>query len=353
MPLAGCGGSSGSSATTSVPLSARNVNLIFVVSEDLGFNATGDIDSGTANLTNQGLQRSLLMATFLRRHVLGGKNVTAVYTLEPVTHPQTANNLPDMAALETIQQFALQNRITLTKDDQTYTANSYPLNASYAPGLLPTGVATPAVACLSCQGLDFADQGGANENLITGIIAAKLPGFYVFSAPWETVSDLLARINQLKGYGFAIPATYAGPNFIYAISIAPSGGARLVTFNSKLRPPSSYPALPAPGAASTPCTAQAHFTIQVTGSTVGAMIPPTVNKNETLYMIRHAEAHPIAVPSRTATTSVPGNGARSIFLTRYAAKSPRNRSIRSTPRRLLRAAKAPRAIQTGRTSGLR
>ncbi len=82
--------------------------------------------------------------------------------------------------------------------------------------------------------------------LVTGIITANLPGFYVFSAPWETVSALLANINKLKGYGLTLPASYGGPNHIYAISIAPSGKARLVTYNSNLHPPSTYPKLPTP-----------------------------------------------------------------------------------------------------------
>jgi hypothetical protein len=52
------------------------------------------------------------MATFLQQHVLATNNVTAVYALAPMTHLQTPANYPDMAALETIQQFALLNRIT-------------------------------------------------------------------------------------------------------------------------------------------------------------------------------------------------------------------------------------------------
>jgi hypothetical protein len=52
--LAGCGGSSRSLAA---PLSADNLNLIFVVSPDLVYNAPGDINPSTANLTNQGVQR--------------------------------------------------------------------------------------------------------------------------------------------------------------------------------------------------------------------------------------------------------------------------------------------------------
>jgi hypothetical protein len=294
--LAGCSGSSGPTAPpTPAPLSARNLNLIFVVSEDLAYQASGDVNPSTANLTDRGLQRSLQMATFLREHVLGRKNVTGVYALEPMTHLQTTSNYPDMAAPEAIQQFALLNRITLSGDGATYTGNSYPLNTSYASGQpLPTGVATPAVTCPNCQGLDFNDNGNDNETLVNGIVTAEVPGFYVFSAPWETTIALMASINEHEGYGLTLPATYAGPNYIYAISIPPSGKARLVTFNSKLNPSFTYPALPSPAPASTPCTAQAHFSIEVTGGSGSAETPKNINTNETVYMIRHAEAHPVS-----------------------------------------------------------
>jgi len=288
--LAACGNPCG----TSAPLSTGNLNLIFVASEDLDYHASGDIDLKTANLTNQGLQRSLLMATFLKQQVLGTKNVTGIYALEPMTHLQTANNYPDMAALVTIQQFALLNQVTMTSGTvggTTCTANSYPVNASYAPGSVPNGVAAPLIPSKGCQGLDFKDQGGCNETLLTGIIKANVPGFYVFSAPWETVSSLLVNINKLQGYNLALPVSYRGPNYTYVITITPSGSASLVTFDSKVNPPSNYPALPPPALTSTASTAT-PFNITVTGGNGGAVIPAGINTNETLYMIRHAEAHP-------------------------------------------------------------
>lgn len=298
--LAGCGGSSGSSATTPpnpAPLSADNANLIFVVSEDLAYQAQGDVNSSTANLTDRGLQRSLRMAGFLQQHVLGTENVTGVYALESMTHLQTANNYPDMVAIETVQQFALLNQITLLTEpppiNALYTGNSYPINASYASGALPTAVATPT-PCPSCQGLDFQDQGGDNEALVTGIITAspRAPGFYVFSAPWETTSVLLENINKLEEYNLTLPASYKGPNYIYAISISPSGNARLVTYNSHVNPPSTYPALPAPVPLSSSCTMQTLFSVEVTGGQNNAVVPPRINTNETLYIVRHADAHP-------------------------------------------------------------
>lgn len=293
--LAGCGG--GSSPDSTTPLGADNINLIFVVSPDLAYQAPGDINPDTANLTNQGLQRSLLMATYLKTQVMGAKNVTGIYTLTPMTHLQTANNYPDMTAIGFIQQFALLNQITLPVDTtgSTYTGNNYPLHAAYAPGSVPNGVALPTPYCPNCYGLDFNNTGGNNDALVSGIIDNKIPGYYVFSAPWETISALLAKINNLYGYNLNLPVTYRSPNHVYVISIPSSGSASLVTYNSNLNPPDTYPVLPSsvPSASCT-YTQQAYFSTTRTGGVDGAVIPANINSNQKIYIIRHAEAHPDA-----------------------------------------------------------
>ena len=295
MLLTGCGGSSSPdppTPPTPAPLSASNVNLIFVVSEDLAYHAPGDINPKTANLTNQGLQRSLRMATFLKQQVLGTENVTSIYALEPMTHLQTASQYPDMVGLETVQQFALLNQITLSSDANggtPYIGQSYPLNASYSSESIPIGLPVPSPFCPNCKGLDFNDREGDNEALITSLVKAN--GFYVFSAPWETTRALMANINKGEGYNLTVPARYAGPNYIYAISIAPSGSASLVTYNSNINPPSTCPVLPRK-LVSAPCVPPAPFSITVTGGKGGAVIPAGTNTDETVYIIRHAEAHP-------------------------------------------------------------
>ena len=197
--LTGCGGNAAPPAPG--PLSSSNVNLIFVASEDLAHHAPGDINSTTANLTNQGLQRSLLMATFLQQQVLGNQNVTQIYALEPMTHLQTRNEYPDMVGLETIQQFAMLNQITLSYPTigPAYAGHSYPLNTSYSAESVPSGVVSPAAFCSNCQGLDFNDKGGDNEALVTGLVRQNVPGFYVFSAPWETVSAHDGRREPERG----------------------------------------------------------------------------------------------------------------------------------------------------------
>lgn len=290
--MAGCGGST---QLPPPPLSPQNVNLVFVASEDLTNHAAGDINESTANLTSQGLQRSLRMASFLQESVLGSQNVSGIYALEPMTHLQTANRYPDMVPLEAIQQFSVLNQVTLSSDltggDQ-YTGQNFPVHASYAPGSVPSGAWVPQTFCPNCQGIDFNDQGGDNEILTTRIIQAKQPGFYVFSAPWEATRALMTKINQLHGYSLELPSTYEGPNHVYAISIASSGEAKLVRYYKDLQPPSTYPVLPQGGMVTTACVASSPASITVTPGVGGAVLPAGINTDETFTIVRHAEAHP-------------------------------------------------------------
>jgi hypothetical protein len=205
-----------------------------------------------------------------------------------MTHLQTANNYPDMAAIGFIQQFALLNQITV----QGTTANSFPINTAYAPRDVPSGVVEPSPYIPGAQGLAFNDASGNNVALATRIINANHPGFYVFSAPCETTSALLAGIKAAKGYNLNLPTTYLGSNFVYAISITPSGDASLATFDSKLNPPATYPVLPPPPIVSASCTQQDYFSYTLTAGVNGVVVPPGTNINETVYLIRHAEAHP-------------------------------------------------------------
>ena len=141
MLLCGCGASNHQGnlpASNPAPLSAANVNLIFVVSADLQYQASGDVNADTANLTAQGLQRTLLMAPYLQHAVLGNQNVSAIYALEPMTHLQTSSGYPDMTALETVQQFALMNQFTMMSpypemgsDDRQQFPNQHVLRSGF------------------------------------------------------------------------------------------------------------------------------------------------------------------------------------------------------------------------------
>lgn len=305
--LTGYGGGFVSGST--LPLSDENLNMIFVITPDLANDPLGDINQDTANLNNQGLQRSLLMGSYLKQQLLGTANVTAIYTLVPMTHLQTVNNYPDMAAIGFIQQFALLNQVTIQtetldkflntsmgaplnqKKIPNATGNSFPLYAGYAPGDVPTGVAEPSPYVPAAQGLAFNDAQGNNVALLTRIIDAEEPGFYVFSAPWETISDLLTHINTAKEYNLTLPSSYKGPNLVYVITVTPAGDASLLALDSNLDPSATYPELPSPVARDS-CTHQTPFNYNRTAGVDGVTIPANINTNQTMYLIRHAEAHP-------------------------------------------------------------
>ncbi len=96
---------------------------------------------------------------------------------------------------------------------------------------------------------------------------------------------------EQHGFNFAVPTVYAGPNTVYSISLPPSGGSSLSVYNTNANPSSAYPTLP-PGIVQTTERAQPLFTVTVIGGVGGAVVPPGINTNETVYWIRHAEAHP-------------------------------------------------------------
>jgi hypothetical protein len=58
-----------------------------------------DGNPDAANLTAQGLQRSLPMAPYPQQKVLSNNNVTAICALEPMTHLLTTSGYPEFDRL--------------------------------------------------------------------------------------------------------------------------------------------------------------------------------------------------------------------------------------------------------------
>jgi hypothetical protein len=286
---AACGGGS-----VAAPLDPGDLNLVLVVSPDLAFQSPGDLHPDTGNLTGQGLRRSLLLAEFLKQQVLGGHNVNGIHALSPMTHLQTAGRYPDMAPLAFVQQFSVLNQTTqILATGGAFTGNNVPINVAYSPGTLPAGVAAPASYCPDCNGLVFADATGANLALVSRIISSNRSGYFVLSAPWETVSALLAELNHRYGDALEVPLRFQGSNLVYALTLPAAGGPRLTTFASAAAPEAAYPVLPAPVPilAST-STRQAAFSTSRSGGVAGALVPANSNRNQKIHIIRHAEAHP-------------------------------------------------------------
>ena len=214
--------------------------------------------------------------------------------LEPATHLQTENNYPDLVPLETVEHFAMLNQYSITSPSTkpaatTFSGNSFPVNACYTAAAVPTGVATPSFFP-NCQGIDFADSDGDNEALVTSIIAQEAGGSYLFALPFETLQALLTKLKAQNSYGYTVPAMWEGANTLYVLTIPPKGPPALTSCDTHIYPAATYPA-PVPGPRSTTCGQQAAFE-KNTATISGSSVPPNSNKNETVYFIRHAEAHP-------------------------------------------------------------
>ena len=96
---------------------------------------------------------------------------------------------------------------------------------------------------------------------------------------------------------------------MYVVSITPSGTASLITYNSNVVPPTTYPALPSSGLVSAACTVNSPASLQVNVGVNGAVIPTGINTNETVYSFVMPRRIPITI-GPTTTMWERDNGAR-------------------------------------------
>ena len=275
-------------------LNASYENLIFVVTPDLA-NNNGDVNPATANLSGQGLQRVIRLAAFVQSTLLGSASPGELYGLEPATHLQ--NGFPDLVPLEFLEQLSVLEQYTedvlLPQPPTITTGDSFPIDVSFTLASLPSGAAVPPAFYPSCQGLDFADSGGDNETLVNAVIARRLPRAYVFALPFATFQSLLAQLKVRNDYHYSVPAAWAGTNTVYVLTV-PAGSlsidATLTAVDTHVQVGTGYPQWTIP----LPSTATPQQTpVEIQPATLaGSSVPATINRSETLYLVRHAEAHP-------------------------------------------------------------
>lgn len=317
--LSGCGGAStddaGPTAYAASSLNSADVNLVFVVTPDLK-NNNGDINEKTANLTSQGLRRAMKLAIWLRDSLLNSADAKGIYALEPTTHLQTEAGYPDMVPLEFIEQFAMVNQYSEFAP-QTVTGSSFPVCVSYSQSSVPADAPVPSSFPAGCQGIDYADRNGDNESLVSSILAKKQGGFHVFAMPFDTFKALLSGLKSQNSYDYTVPSAHEGPNVLYVLTVPSSGKAVLTSYDTGIVPGTAYPELNPPWKDS-PSSYQTPFEIQ-TSKVSGSAPPSVINRNETVYFIRHGEAHPTS-PWDDGNLIMAGNW-RALYLpTALAAK---------------------------------
>lgn len=243
------------------PLKIDRLNLIFVPSPD--------VNPATGLMTPRGLQRSLRLA---RRMTGIMTSVGDIHAVAPTTAPLRGRNAYDLSALEGVEQLALEF--------------DAPIDASDA--------AQCGLPCPS-RGLDAADLGnpnGPNEKLVEGIIAGALryrsTGNHVFSMPAALLNNLIAYINAAEKYKLVIPRLEPDEHdTIYVISIDSNNRAALRIYRFSVNPPPRFPKVRLPRANTCP---QPH--VKISTEAMGLKPPAGINTNETVYLVRHVEAHP-------------------------------------------------------------
>lgn len=244
-----------------MPLDISRLNLIFV--------PTADTDPATGLMTARGLQRSLRLGAWLGKIMV---SVGDIHAAAPTTAAGRSPDAYDLNAVESIEQLALEF--------------DAPIDAS-----APAQCGSP---CPS-QGLDAADIGnpnGDNEALVEGIIATAqryhLAGNHVFSLPAALLNNLLGYVNAAEKYHLKIPPLKPDQhNSVYVVSIDHANRAALTIYNFPISPPSAYPKIVLPKASTCPQTQ-----VRISTRAMGLKPPHDINVNETVYLVRHVEAHP-------------------------------------------------------------
>lgn len=113
----------------------------------------------------------------------------------------------------------------------------------------------------------------------------------MLSLPFETLQSLLGNLKSSHGYAYDVPSAWQGPNVVYTLSVSASSRSTLTAQDANLSPGTSHPRLtrryqsaPKP---------QAPTVVLEPATVSGSSVPANINVNETVYFIRHAEAHPV------------------------------------------------------------
>lgn len=229
--------SGGSQTSQSVPtLNQNNLNLIFV--------QTSQNNESANNLSITGFNHSLLLGQLLNQITAG--NVESVFSQEPFSN-LGAQGIPSMAATQTIENYAVLNTASLN--------------------VLLDNESTNVV------------------NFINNIVASQISGNYVFTLPANLINQVLTIMSSNPTLYFNFnPITNSSQYIILSFDKLQSATA--ATYSDGINPSSTYPQLNLQTGAQ--CL-QTSYTF----TTPENNVPLGINSNETVYFVRHTEAHPV------------------------------------------------------------
>lgn len=232
MVITGC--NSGNNTTTATPtqpvLNQNALNLIFVQSFES--------NPAANNLSVTGFNHSLLFGQLLNQ--ITNSQVSQIYALIPSTN--VINGYPDMKPLQSIENFAVLNMESVVDSLTTDTTQA--------------------------------------ASVINQVIQGNTKGNYVFALPASVINGVLSQLN-LPSFSF-VPL--GNVNQYIVVSINNQEQVTANTYNDGIIPSSTYPQLNLSTGAQ--CQ-ESSVTIKTDGKS-----PPGMSINETVYFVRHVEAHP-------------------------------------------------------------
>ncbi len=211
------------------------------------------------NLSMQGLYHSLLFASYLYDKGLPSKNVTAMYALFDVNY--LSHGLPDLAPLQAIEYYSVYR-----------TAH----HNGIITGALKHSLAMSCSSNSNCKVVN---------NLITSSTGTQI---YVFSMPNEDINALLTALQP--GYdNFKFDPILLGSTGDYVVLNASNKSITAQTFHDAMTPPNSYPTIPK--SLSNDINFIKDIGLLKNGSATSKYAPKAsgLNKNETVYLVRHVE----------------------------------------------------------------
>ncbi len=250
--IQGCAQGVGNSTASSSPIviNPNNLNFIFVQSFEP--------NEGNNNLSVTGFNHSLEFGQLL--DALTSGSVSAILTLDP--WQQLVQGYPNMAPIQSIENYAV-------------------LTGSGIFSVLPTTIGSyynpiyPSIAYYI-------------EEIIGQTAQVPVPkhGNFVIALPREQINLTLAQLSQNPNLYFSFePIEKNNYHQFIVLSINDVANATATTYNDGIVSSPLYPNLNLNTTASC-LESPVSFTLH------GA-VPPNMNKNETVYLIRHVEAHPV------------------------------------------------------------
>jgi len=225
--------SGGSTSSSTVPvISKTDLNLIFVPS----------MEQDEANLSITGYNHSLLFGQLLNKVTNG--HVNAIYSFMPES--QLINGFPNVAPLQTIQNYAL----------------------------------------LNSQGVIVSLPGSADEiaSMINAIMGANNSGNFIFTLPIDLINQTLDKLGTNPSLSFDYNQVTNSHNYVI-LSVHDLQQITATTYNDNLTAATTFPSVNV-NANSVCFESSVSFTFSPKD-------PALVNKDETVYFVRHAEAHPV------------------------------------------------------------